>query len=395
MAPKKQLNPLSPEFVHDFLAHAEASNLKRTLRRMTPLSPRKVICDGRKCLNFSSNDYMGLTFHPALKETAIEWIGRYGSGSGASRLVSGTIDAYLELEHEIAEWKHSEAAIVLGSGYMANVGLIPTLADRKAVIFADKLNHASLNAGCQLSGARFIRYQHNDMEHLRKMIVLNADNPVKIIISDTVFSMDGDIADPEALACIAHDNDCLLYLDDAHATGVFGEHGSGLAKSSSAHIIMSTFSKGMGAYGACAVCSDEMKNYLINRCGSFIYSTALPPGVCGSLYAAVKLMRTEEMAEARRRLLANVDMFRNAMHAAGLDTGGSSTQIVPVIIGSADKALRISSRLFNDGILAVAIRPPTVPVGKARIRISLNACHTTEDIAFLIEKLIAAVRAED
>ncbi len=281
----EKLNPASPAFVRKFLEDAAAANLKRSLRKIVPLSAREVLCDGQRCLNFSSNDYMGLTFHPALKEAAIEWTEKYGAGSGASRLVTGTIDAYLELEQAIADWKHSEAAMVLGSGYMANTGLIPALADRHAVIFSDKLNHASLNAGCQLSGAKFVRYHHNDMNHLRKLIARDADIPVKLIVSDTVFSMDGDVADPEELSKIAKEADALLYLDDAHATGVFGDRGEGLACGGCAHIVMSTFSKGMGSYGACAVCSAEMKEYLINRCGSFIYSTALPPGVCGSLFA--------------------------------------------------------------------------------------------------------------
>ncbi len=384
----EKLNPASPAFVRKFLEDAAAANLKRTLRKMVPLSSREVLCDGQRCLNFSSNDYMGLTFHPALKEAAIEWTEKYGSGSGASRLVTGTIDAYLELEQAIADWKHSEAAIVLGSGYMANTGLIPALADRHAVIFADKLNHASLNAGCQLSGAKFVRYRHNDMDHLRKMIARDADIPVKLIISDTVFSMDGDVADPMELSEIAREADALLYLDDAHATGVFGERGEGFACGGCAHIVMSTFSKGMGSYGACAVCSADMKEYLINRCGSFVYSTALPPGVCGSLFAAVKLIQTPEMAEARKHLLTNVAKFRNVMHGAGLDTGPSTTQIVPVIIGEADKALKISQELFDAGLLAVAIRPPTVPVGTARIRVSINASHTDEDVDFLARKLI-------
>ena len=376
-----------PGFIREFLDEAAAAGLKRSLREMVPLSAREIAGDGKTYLNFSSNDYLGLSFHPALQEEAIRWMEKYGSGSGASRLVTGTSDAILELEARIAVWKKAEAALLLGAGYMANASLIAALADRKTVIFADKLNHASLNAGCQLSGAEFVRYRHNDFTHLEEMLARHAEANVKIIVSDTVFSMDGDVASPEELRRIAAAHDCLLYLDDAHATGVLGEHGAGLSGGGLAHLTMSTFSKAMGSYGACAIGSKTMKEYLVNHCGAFIFSTALPPAVYGAISAAVRLMNTPEADQMRAELHRRVAWLRGELQQAGLDTGHSTTQIIPVLAGETATALEWSRKLQDDGILAVAIRPPTVPKGTARLRISLNAAHTDADV----ERLRAAV----
>lgn len=379
--------PRDPDFVREFLDEAAAAGLKRSLRRLIPVSAREVETGDGRCLNFSSNDYLGLSFHPYLREEAVRWLEKYGAGAGASRLVTGTVDAMLDLEERIAAWKGAEAALVLGSGYMANVGLLAALAGRQTVLFADKLNHASLNSGCQLSGADFVRYRHNDMVHLEEMIARHADAKVKIIVSDTVFSMDGDLAHPEQLRDIARRHDCLLYLDDAHATGVFGDRGEGLACGGAAHVSMSTFSKAMGSYGACVTCSAAMKDYLINRCGPFIFSTALPPAVYGSIAAAVKLMDSDEIREARTGLWRRVERLRRELQAAGFDTGDSTTQIIPVIVGDAQRALDFSRRLLEKNILAVAIRPPTVPKGSARLRLSLNAAHTDADVDYLLESL--------
>jgi len=377
--------PADPGFVRDFLAEAETKHLRRTLRRMTPVSAREIVADGRTFLNFSSNDYLGLSFHPALREEAARWMAKYGAGFGASRLVTGTTDAVLELEDRIAAWKHAEAALLLGSGYMANAGLLAALAGRQTVIFADKLNHASLNAGCQLSGAEFVRYKHGDFNHLEELIARHTDVPAKIIVSDTVFSMDGDVADPEKLRELAQAHDCLLYLDDAHATGVLGDHGSGLSSGALAHVTMSTFSKAMGSYGACAVGSKAMKDYLLNRCGSFVFSTALPPAVYGAISAAVALMTTPEADTLRAGLQRRVAWLRQELRQAGFDTGNSTTQIIPVIAGEAATALDWSQRLQADGLLAMAIRPPTVPRGTARLRVSLNAAHTDADVERLLQ----------
>jgi len=374
--------------IDKFLKDAETAGLKRSLRKITSISARECMLEGNivPSIDFSSNNYLGIADHPKLKEESIRWTEKFGTGSKASRLVSGTLPEYIELEEKIAAWKGYEAAMIIGSGYMTNTGIIPALAGRKSAIFADKLNHASINAGCRLASAKFLRYAHSDFNALSTQLNQTATNE-KIIISDTVFSMDGDIADIGKLAKLAKDVSAMLYLDDAHATGLFGKKGEGLAHGQIADIAMGTFSKAMGSYGAYAACSKEMKEYLINTCGSFIYTTALPPGVYGAISAAVDLVQTSEFCEIRKKLLAKSAKFAGEIRSMGFETGNTETPIVPVIIGDTDKTLRISRQLLKEGFFAVAIRPPTVPKNSARLRISLNDAHTDEDIEQLLNSL--------
>ena len=392
-----------------YLADADAVGLKRRLRRIDPVSARECMVEGvdEPCLDFSSNNYLGIADHPYLKEESIRWTEKLGTGSKASRLVSGTFSDYLELEERIAEWKGYEAALIIGSGYMANTGIIPAVVDRKSAVFADKLNHASLNAGVMLSGAKFMRYEHGSVDALAKKIeIFNKNRLAKrsetgyrsssdstsdaskiMIVSDTVFSMDGDIVDIEKLASLAKASDALLYLDDAHATGLFGERGEGLAHNGNANITMGTFSKAMGCYGAYVACSKVMKEFLVNRCGSFVYTTAMGPGAYGAISAAVDLVQTEEYCEIRRNLLLRSSQLAEEIRRLGFDTGDSATPIIPVIIGDTERCVRISQYLLSKKIFAVAIRPPTVPKKSARLRVSLNAAHTDEDIELLLEAL--------
>ncbi len=386
----------TPEFVQEFLRNNTVENAKlRVLRGMEPVSAREILLtdsDGvkRRCLNFSSNDYLGLNFNSEVIAEAQAWAGKFGAGSGASRLVTGTINEYLALEERIAQWKNAPAAMILGSGYMANVGLLQALSDRKTLILADKLNHASLNLGCQQSGGKFVRYQHNNMASLQQSLERFLEKyERKIIVSDTVFSMDGDIGDVNSLNKIAVANDALLYLDDAHASGVFGENGKGLATHDVCDLAMGTFSKALGSYGAYIACSEEFKQYFINKCGSFIYSTALPPAAYGAISAAVRLVQSEEFAYKRVELFQRVNNFKADLVMSGIDIGDSTTQIVPIIVGDSAKAMKISEKLLkNDNILAVAIRPPTVPVNTARLRVIINTEHTVDDIKLLSEKII-------
>ena len=379
----------------EYLKKQEEAGLKRKLREVYPVSARECIIDGidGTCLDFASNNYLGIADHPYIKEESIRWTTRLGSGSKASRLVSGTFPEYSDLEKRIATWKGTEDALILGSGYMANIGLISALSDRKSVIVADKLNHASLNAGAQLSGAKFLRYAHNNLDDLRKKISIEkaktASNSERemIIVSDTVFSMDGDIADISELARIAKEENALLYLDDAHATGVFGEKGEGLAHSGTADIAMGTFSKAMGTYGAYVACSKVFKEYFVNRCGAFVYTTAPPPGIYGAISAALELVQSKEFCEIRRLLLEKSVKFASEIRRIGFDTGKTETPIIPVIIGDVEETLRISQELMDQKIFAVPIRPPTVPKGTARLRLSLNAAHTDEDIDRLLSAL--------
>lgn len=379
--------------IKKYLADAEAAGLKRKLKKITPISARECLLAGldKPILDFSSNNYLGIADHPKLKEEAICWTEKFGTGSKASRLISGTLPEYIELEEKIAAWKGYSAAIIIGSGYMANTGIIPAIAGRKSAIFADRLNHASLNAGCQLSGAKLIRYPHKDLKILLDKLQ-NSENDDKIIVADTVFSMDGDVIDVNQIAKLAKDNNAILYLDDAHATGIFSDNGSGLAHDGNADIAMGTFSKAMGAYGAYAACSKAMKEYLVNRCGSFIYTTALPPGVYGAISAAVELVQTREFCEIRKCLLEKSANFAAEVMNLGYDTGKTATPIVPIIVGDSEEALRISQLMLDEGILAIAIRPPTVPKGTARLRISINAAHTEQDINRLLDCLKKAKR---
>jgi len=371
-------------FVEQFLGTAESGGNKRVLRGVVPLSARTCQVDGCEFLNFSANNYLGLSDHSLLKEESIAWTEKYGVGATASRLVSGTIDAYIQLEDEIARWKGTEAALIIGSGYMANTGVIPALADRKSVIFADKINHASLNAGCQLSGAKFVRYKHNDMAHLESLLVKHVDVEQKLIVVDTVFSMDGDIAPLEQIEQLAEKHKAMLYLDDAHGTGVYGDGGEGLVGGHKADILMGTFSKAMGSYGAYVACSKRMKEYLVNRCGSFIYTTALPPGVCGSISAAVKLVQTEEYSLIRSEYHKRVSYVTAELQKMGFDTGDTQTGIIPVILGDSEKVLEAAEFLKERGVFVVAIRPPTVSKGTARLRFTVNAAHTDEDVQVLL-----------
>ena len=378
---------MNPE---EFLIRAEVQGMRRRLKAVTHNSPATCIIDGKEHIDFSSNNYLALAAHPLLAEESVRWTKLFGTGSTASRLVSGTFPEYLKLEEKIAAWKGTESALIIGSGYMANIGVLSALsASRNSVIFADKLNHASLNAGATLALGQFKRYPHLDTEKLE--FLLTQDDNEKIIVSDTVFSMDGDICDVEKLKYLSEQYNALLYLDDAHATGIFGKSGEGLA-GQSADIAMGTFSKAMGSYGAYIACTQAMRDYLINKCGSFIYSTALPPGVYGAISAAVDLIQSDEYNEKRRILSEKSLYLRTELKKLGFNTGNTATPIIPIIFGEINKTMQVSEYLMKNGIFAVPIRPPTVPPGTARLRVSLNTDHTYSQINKLLELLSQAVK---
>ena len=378
--------------IKKYLDSAKQNGLFRELKEVTPLSSRTCCIDNdsTEYIDFSSNNYLGIANHPKLVEASIEWTKRYGTGSRASRLVSGTLPEYVELEERIAEWKSFPAALILGSGYLANCGAIPAIAPRGATIFADKLNHASLNSGCKVADGKFLRYSHNDIGKLSQQLKNSSDNS-KLIVSDTVFSMDGDVADLQLLKECGNEHNATIYLDDAHATGLFGKKGEGLATSENCEIAMGTFSKGMGTYGACIACSKEMREYLINKCSSFVYTTALPPGCYGAISASIELIQSSEYCDIRNELLKKSAEFANSIKEIGFETGETKTPIIPVIIGDSAETMRISQYLREQGIFVGAIRPPTVQEGTARLRISLNATHTKDDIDKLLNALVAYI----
>lgn len=344
---------------------------------------------GGNRVDASSNDYLGLARHPLLIARAAEWAARDGAGSGASRLVTGTSEAHLALETRIAAFKRCEAALLFPSGWQANAAVLAALlrAAPTALLFTDRLIHASLHAGA--SGHRQIRFRHNDLAHLEALLDARRDEPgPRLIVTESVFSMDGDRVDVAALTALARRHDAFVYLDEAHATGVLGPQGRGLsAEVGGVDLVMGTFSKAFGCFGAYVAGSQLLIDYLVNACGGFIFSTAPPAAMLGAIDAALDLV--PEMDAERAALAARGEQLRSALQAAGIDTGDSSTQIVPAMVGDAEAALNLARTVEADGVLAVAIRPPTVPPGTSRLRLALRATHSEADIAAIAHAVIA------
>jgi 8-amino-7-oxononanoate synthase len=385
------------------LAHRlDSFSERHRLRRLRPVAPRgagKVARDGRLLVNFSSNDYLGLAAHPALIARAREWTEALGTGSCASRLVCGTLEAHERIEAKVAAFKETEAALIFASGFQANATVLPALLDRRTVVgaaplvFADALIHASLHHGCRAAGISPLFFRHNDLGHLEELLAATAGDPgPRLILTESVFSMDGDRADVPALADLARRHDAFLYLDEAHATGVLGERGAGLASLARGEVdlVMGTFSKALGSFGAYVAGSRTLRDYLVNRCAGFIYSTALPPPVLGAIDAALDLV--PRLEAERRHLQAQAERLRAGLRAAGFDTGASSTHIVPVLTGDEAQTMALAAVLEGEGLLGVAIRPPTVPPGGSRIRFSLTAAHQPDDVDRLVAALTRAAR---
>jgi 8-amino-7-oxononanoate synthase len=376
------------------LAELEAKDRLRRLRVFGPAPVGRALLDGRELINFSSNDYLGLSRHPLLRERAREWTERFGTSSAASRLVCGNIEPYESLERRLAKGKGARAALVFPSGFQANVALIPALCDRalfkaEPLLFADKLNHASMHDGARAAGLKQIRYRHRDLDHLETLLKKHADAPgPRFLLSETVFSMDGDAADVAGLIELARRFDAFLYLDDAHADGALGAEGFGLAQRLPVPgLVMGAFSKAWAGVGGYAACSSVTREWLVNRCGGIIYSTGLPPAALGAADAALEL--TPQLSEARETLAKNAARARAALAEAGLSTLNSTTHIVPLLVGAPEDALGLAAALEAEGLLAVAIRPPTVPEGSSRLRLSFSASHSEEDV----ERLVKAIRA--
>lgn len=349
--------------------------------------------EGASLIDFSSNDYLGLSTHPLLADRAAEWTGRLGTGAGASRLVTGTRDAHLALEHRIAAFKGTEAALLFPSGWHCNAAVLAALlkAAPDALLLTDRLFHASLHAGA--AGHRQVRFHHNDLAHLEQLLLTHADHAgPRLIVTESVFSMDGDRVDLPRLAAIAKRHGAFLYLDEAHATGVLGPEGRGLSAAvpGGVDLVMGTFSKAFGSFGAYVAGSRLLMEYLVNTCGGFIFSTAPPPAMLGAIDAALDLV--PGMAAERARLAMLAERLRSRLHDAKIDTGASSTQIVPAIVGDAEATLALSNALVSRGMLAAAIRPPTVPRGTSRLRIALHADHGADDIDRLADAIVARRR---
>lgn len=368
-----------------------------TLRKLRPLKRLrggfvKLLdspADSKPLLDFSSNDYLALSEHPAVVKASTEALQKYGAGAGAARLMSGDLEVNHLLENEIAKLKRKEAALIFGSGYMANTGIIPALVGRNDVIFTDRLNHASIYDGCRLSGAKLIRFHHNDPNHLEELLKEKRGAGQALIVVESIYSMDGDRCPLAKIVLLKEQFDCMLMVDEAHATGIFGPNGGGIIEEDrvgdSVDMAMGTFGKALGSYGAYVAASQEMIDYLINKARSFIYSTALPPAVVAASFAAVKLIQNKP--QLRTELRNKVNLFKKSLKEGRITADLGPSQIIPLVVGESTKAVEIASQLQQQGIFATAVRPPTVPKGSSRLRFSITRHLSDADL----EKTAAVV----
>lgn len=389
MRPVKRITAL--DWIEKELHALAGVSLERELVEYTPANglPGHTMREGRLLLDLSSNDYLGLTGHPVIAAAMSRAAHDEGNGAGASRLVTGNRPAYGRLERMLAEWQGKEAALVFANGYAANIGVIGSLAGRGDAVFSDRLNHASIVDGIALSRAEHARYRHNDPEHLRWLLEKNRHARRKLIVTDAVFSMDGDKAMLGELVLLKREFGAMLMVDEAHSGGVYGRHGEGLSRTlglqEDVDVHMGTFSKAFGVYGGYVCGNRSLIRWLINKARALVYSTALPPAVIGGVIAALELVRKE--AWRRERLTETTGTFRASLRAAGFDVGYSDSPIVPVIVGDSAAALRFGAALAEEGIAAVAIRPPTVPGGTARIRFTLSSSHDDSVMKAAAEKI--------
>jgi 8-amino-7-oxononanoate synthase len=377
------------------LEQIRSSGLYRSTRTINGPQRAHVEMGGRDVLMLCSNNYLGLADSPALIQASVEATERYGTSSGASRLVSGTMALHELLEAEVAAFKRTETALIFNSGYAANTGIIAALVGRGDVIFSDRLNHASIIDGALLSSARLIRYPHNDVSALEALLIRHRGSFGRaLIVSDAVFSMDGDMAPLSRLVELKKAHDALLLVDDAHGSGVLGDEGRGTAEllgvSGDVDILMGTFGKALGSFGAYAAVSAELRELLVNRARSFIFSTSLPPAVLGASLAALTIVRSPEGKNLRERLKSNAACFRSLLSEAGFLLPEGTTQIIPVLTGQAGTTMRFSEMLLEEGIFAQGIRPPTVPAGACRLRCTVMASHTRQDLEWAAGRITSA-----
>lgn len=375
--------------IEKFLAERREKNLLRVLRPAGSRRKGKIYFKDKEYFDFSSNDYLGLAGHPELKEASKKAVEELGTSSSASRLLSGDLEIHHELEEKVADLKGKGSALVFNSGYQANVGVISSLCKAGDAVFSDKLNHASILDGIFLSGARLFRFLHNDVNHLESLLKSQAGKFREcLIITETIFSMDGDRAPLKELVALKDKFGCKIMADEAHATGIFGKDGSGVVAEDDltdrVDLIMGTFGKAMGSFGAYVAGSKKMIEYLINTCRSFIYTTALPPSVIAANLAALELLRKEPFR--RKTLLENATYFRDELRKRGFNVRGAS-QIVPLIVDDTDRAVALSAGLGGKGYWVLPIRPPTVPAGESRLRFSLSWHHNKEVLQDLIEEI--------
>jgi 8-amino-7-oxononanoate synthase len=375
-------------WIDDELAALEERDLRRRLQSRRGRQGPTIELDGRTLVNFGSNDYLGLAGDPRLVEAAIRNAREEGVGAGASPLVAGHSEAHEQLERSLAEFEGTEAAIVFPSGFAANVGTVTALAGRDDAIFADQLNHASLIDGCRLSRADVHVYPHRDLAELERMLAARRPHRRRLIVTDSLFSMDGDLAPLAEIAALARRYDAMLLIDEAHATGIFGEHGRGVAEALGVEfagmVRVGTLSKALGVMGGFVCGSRSLIDFVANRARTYVFSTAPSPLLAGAAIEALQIVAASP--EGRRQLLERAAGLRDTLRSQGWNVGDSASQIIPILVGPAKVAVELSARLAEQGCYVPAIRPPSVSEGEARLRLSLSAVHDES----ALEKLVAA-----
>ena len=385
-----QQSPLS--FVHDALEELKAKNLYFRLRVLDTEQKPVATFDGKEVINLSSNNYLGLTTHPKLRRSAIEATRKWGAGSGSVRTIAGTMKIHMDLEEQIARFKNAEACVVFQSGFTANAGTVSAILGKDDLIVSDELNHASIIDGCRLSRATIKVFKHKDVEDCERILKETENwNGRKLLISDGVFSMDGDIAPLPQLCDLAGKYNCIMMVDDAHASGVLGRNGRGtidhFGVHGRVHIQVGTLSKAIGSLGGYVCGSRELIDFLYHRARPFLFSTSHPPSVAATCQAAFELLDSDGGGRLVKKLWANTKFFKGKLKKLGFQTGVSETPITPILVGDAGKAFEFSRQLFDEGVFAQAIGYPTVPEGKARLRTIMTATHKRADLERALEIL--------
>lgn len=378
------------KYIKESVQFIKAHGLYPNIRVIQSAHTPEAIVDGKKVLLFASNSYLGLTVHPEVKEAAIKAIEKYGTGSGNSRLLSGNLDIHREAELAVANFKGEEDAILFPAGFMANIGTIPALMNvfniegkevDKGVIFSDELNHACIILGAKLSGAEKVIYKHRDMNDLESKLAVYP-NRRKLIVSDGIFSLDGDIAPFDKMTELAKKYNSMIMLDDAHATGVLGESGHGTADffkiEGKLDVIMGTFSKALATMGGFICGEKDLIDYLRISAKSYLFTAGMAPSVSATVIAAINVIKKDP--SIRKRLLENTKLFRDGLNSIGYNTGDSQTPIVPIILGDEVKAIKVAELFYENGIFGPAVRWPAVPKGTARIRFTVSALHEKNHI---------------
>jgi glycine C-acetyltransferase len=373
------------QYLHDALEELKTKNQYFHLRVLEGEQKPVATFDGKEVINLSSNNYLGLTTHPKLRRAAIDATRKYGVGSGAVRTITGTMKIHMELEEQIARFKKVEACVVFQSGFAANAGTVSAILGKEDLIISDELNHASIIDGCRLSRATIKVFKHRDVADCERVLKETENWPgKKLLITDGVFSMEGDIADLPKLCDLAERYNCIMMVDDAHSSGVLGSRGRGTIDHCGVHgrvdIQVGTLSKAIGSIGGYVCGSKDLIEFLYHRARPFLFSTSHPPSVTATCQAAFELLDSEAGEKLIKKLWANTKFFKRKLKKLGFKTGDSETPITPILVGDAGKAFEFSRELFTEGVLAMAIGFPTVPEGKARLRTIVTATHKRADL---------------